>query len=238
MQYKEIRKYQQHGIKSEFIVCIYCQWLSPFFTKFFIKHKIIPNKVTVLMILSGLLGAMLFAVPTLPTQILGALFIQIWFILDCSDGEVARITKRFSTFGKEIDFTAHIINHPCFTLAFLSAMYFSGNYPMLLTGLLFVIFMALESMGRHLCSFYVIHDLRLPPQESAATMSSAKEILLYIINSVTVYPVFALLFPLFFFLDTAFGIDLCFWFLLLFTVSNILIMPRQVYKWVKRIAGE
>ena len=71
MKYKDIRAFQPKGLKTDFIICPYCYLLSPFFTKFFVKHHIIPNAVTILMILSGLLGAVLFAVPLLPLRILG-----------------------------------------------------------------------------------------------------------------------------------------------------------------------
>lgn len=235
MKYREIRAYQPHGFKTDFIICPYCYLISPFFTKFFLKYHVIPNVVTVLMILSGLLGAVLFAVPHLPLQFLGAVLIHIWFILDCSDGEVARITRWFSAFGTEIDYTAHIINHPCFTLSFLAAMYFNGGYDMLPVLILFLLFAFLESMGRHLCSFYRIRDLKFPPENSDAESSFGKKLLLYIVNSVTVYPVFALIFPLLFFLDTAAGLQTCPLLIAVFAVMNVLVIPRQIVKWVKSI---
>ncbi|MGN0962407.1 MAG: CDP-alcohol phosphatidyltransferase family protein [Clostridia bacterium] len=236
MKYKDIRAFQPKGLKTDFIICPYCYLLSPFFTKFFVKHHIIPNTVTILMILSGLLGAVLFAVPFLPLQILGVIFIHVWFILDCSDGEVARITKRFSTFGTEIDYTAHIINHPCFSLSFLLAVCFTGRYPMLLFGLLLFVFTALESMGRHLCSFHLIYDMKIPVEKKEERSSFLKGCILYIVNSLTVYPVFALVFPLLFFLDGIFGLQTGLGLLIVFVGMNLLVIPRQVYKWVKKIA--
>ena len=236
MKYKEIRAFQMKGLKTDFIVCPYCYLFSPFFTMFFVKHHVVPNVVTVLMILSGLLGAVLFAVPVIPIQILGTILIHIWFILDCSDGEVARITQKFSTFGREIDYTAHIVNHPCFTISFLIAMYLSGRYDMFWCIVAFLIFTSLESMGRHLCSFYVIRDLKLTEQKmETKNPPLLKGIILYIINSITVYPVFALLFPIIFFIDMALGTELCFFLTVLFAIANLCVIPRQVIKWVKYI---
>lgn len=236
MKYKDIRAFQPKGLKTDFIICPYCYLWSPFFTKFFVKHHIIPNTVTILMMLSGLLGAVLFAIPVLPLQIIGTILIHIWFILDCSDGEVARITKRFSTFGTEIDYTAHILNHPCFSLSFLAVAYFSGQYPILLFGFLLFVFTALESMGRHLCSFHLIYNMKIPGEKNAEGLSFVKGIILYIINSLTVYPVFALVFPLCFFLDGVFSLQTGMVLLIVFTGMNLLVIPRQVYKWVRDIA--
>lgn len=239
MTYREIRKFQPRGFKTDFIVCPYCYLFSPYFTKIFLNFNIAPNIVTVMMILSGLLGAILFAIPVLPFQICGALLIHIWFILDCSDGEVARITGNFSTFGREIDYTAHIINHPCFSVGFISAMYFSELYDMLWIIVLFFVFILLETMGRHLLSFYVIHDLKLPSSTNDVKIFPFwKKLAIYVMNSLTVYPCFALIFPILYFVDISFQLNTCVILLLIYAVANIIVIPRQVYRWVKRIVLE
>lgn len=83
-----------------------------------LKLKMIPNVVTLCMIIIGIIGAVLFAMPQLWCKILGVVFIHLWYITDLSDGEVARITKRFSKYGTDIDYYAHMINHPLFIAAF------------------------------------------------------------------------------------------------------------------------
>lgn len=236
MKYREIRKYQTTSLTTEFIICPYCQLFSPFFTKYFIKRGTIPNIVTVYMILSGLLGAVLFAVPNLFCQILGAVFIHLWFILDCSDGEVARITKTFSTFGKELDYTAHVINHPFFSISFFFAMYFSGNYNITYCLIALLLLTMLETWSRHLCSFEDIYGLKLPSKdEPAEPLPKKQQIITFIYNSLMVYPNFALIFPLCYFLDLALGTQLGFGLLLIYALVNLLLIPKQVYGWVKRI---
>ena len=57
-------------------------------------------------------------------------------------------------------------------------------------------------------------------------------------NSLTVYPVFALVFPLLFFLDGIFGLQTGMGLLIVFVGMNLLVIPRQVYKWIKAIAAK
>lgn len=112
LNYKEIRsKYQN---KTWFLCDRYALIISPFITKEMLRMKLRPNIVTLLMMISGIIGAIMFSFDNLALRILGIVFIHLWYVLDCSDGEVARITKIFSRMGKEIDYTAHIINHPYF----------------------------------------------------------------------------------------------------------------------------
>lgn len=120
MKYSTIRKeYQHHELSSMVFVDPYATLLSPFVTKLCLRLRLIPNAVTLGMIGSGIVGAVLFALPFLWGKILGTVFIHLWYVFDCSDGEVARITKRFSKFGTEIDYTAHVVNHPLFLFSFL-----------------------------------------------------------------------------------------------------------------------
>ncbi|MEG1821607.1 MAG: CDP-alcohol phosphatidyltransferase family protein [Clostridiales bacterium] len=238
MKYKEIRKYQTTSLMTEFLICPYCQIFSPFFTKYFLKNNIIPNIATVYMIISGIIGAVLFAIPTVFTQILGAIFIHIWFIIDCSDGEVARITQRFSTFGKEIDYTAHVINHPLFNLGILSAMYFSGNYNMIWVFIGIFLLSILDTISRHLCSFYDIQNLKIPnkqSEESGNIYPKSVQIKTFILNSLLFYPNFVLLFPIFFFIDMGCGTTLAFWLIIIYVLINLLFIPKQMYGWVKTI---
>ena len=62
-----------------------------------------PNQVTTLSALVGLAAAVAFAVGSLPAAIVGAVTLQIAFMLDCVDGQLSRYTQRFSTFGAWLD---------------------------------------------------------------------------------------------------------------------------------------
>lgn len=235
MTYKEIRSLNGHGFEFSSAADVYCYTLSPFITSLFLKLKVTPNKVTLCMILSGIIGAILFAVPVLPVQILGVVFIHLWYVFDCSDGEVARITKTFSTYGKELDYTAHIINHTCFSLSFLGMMFLSGRYNMLWTVIFFVIFILLESMGRHIISFLRIDNLLTGYSNPTSTTVTKKKKIIFFINTLTTYPNFAIVFPILFLLDGALGTQLALIWVGIFAAANVAVIPRQMFKWVRRI---
>jgi hypothetical protein len=74
--------------------------LSKPITAFSIKFGISPNTITFISLLIGFYSAYLF---TQGSYILGALFFQLSLIVDCSDGEVARYTRKFSDFGRWFD---------------------------------------------------------------------------------------------------------------------------------------
>jgi len=74
--------------------------LSKPLTAFSVKFGISPNLITFISLLVGFYAAYLFA----QSQYLaGAIFFQLSLIIDCSDGEVARYTRKFSDFGRWFD---------------------------------------------------------------------------------------------------------------------------------------
>jgi phosphatidylglycerophosphate synthase len=62
-----------------------------------------PNQTTVLVALAGLLAAFAAAHPSYHAQLLGAALFQLHSILDGCDGEIARLTYRFSKHGALLD---------------------------------------------------------------------------------------------------------------------------------------
>lgn len=112
--------------------------ISPYLSFHFIQKKVKPNTITLYMIISGIIGGILFMLPNLWLKLLGTIFIHLWFILDCSDGEVARYTKTFSKFGSELDFLAHMIDHPFFCVGIALSLIQLNRYPLwLVLGIVF-----------------------------------------------------------------------------------------------------
>ncbi len=91
----------------------YARWvgrpISIYFTWFFVRTPISANQVTILQGIFGLIGCLLFGCGRF---ILGSLFLQIGYILDCSDGEVARWENQQSASGEYLDLIGHIIIIP------------------------------------------------------------------------------------------------------------------------------
>jgi len=69
----------------------------------FLKLKISANQVSVLSIITGIVGTILIAVGNFWQMFLGAILIQIWLILDKTDGLIARYRKNVSSLGKFLE---------------------------------------------------------------------------------------------------------------------------------------
>jgi phosphatidylglycerophosphate synthase len=89
---------------------LYMRKLSPYATLVFARAGWSPNAVTVAFMVSGVAAGVLTAVPGLPAAIGVALLIQLYLLFDCSDGELARYTRRFSATGIYLDRMGHYIS--------------------------------------------------------------------------------------------------------------------------------
>src|SRR3954451_16326835 len=90
---------------------LYMRRVSPYFTWLFIRVGFSPNQLTYLMIVCGVLGgAAVAAGHGLVSAIGGALLIQAYLLLDCSDGEVARVRGRTSVTGVYLDRIGHYLS--------------------------------------------------------------------------------------------------------------------------------
>lgn len=112
------------------------------------------------MIISGLIGGFLFMIPNLHIKFVGMIFMQLWFILNCSDGEVARKTKIFSKYGKDIDYLAHIINHPIFTVALCLSMIQLNKFNSMYLIILFAFNCIIDLYFRSILKLYYIKEIK------------------------------------------------------------------------------
>jgi hypothetical protein len=71
-----------------------------FLAPFFIKLRISANAVSFLSFVSGVLGAIFIAFGNFWLVLAGGILMQIWLVLDKTDGIVARMTKKSSKFGE------------------------------------------------------------------------------------------------------------------------------------------
>ena len=238
MTYKEIRKNWQHNFYwDSVLVDAYAMLISPFVTKLCLKLKLIPNVITLLMIASGIVGGLLFALPYTAAKIAGIVFIHLWYVFDCSDGEVARITKRYSKFGTEIDYTAHVIDHPVMLFGFGISLLFSGLdiSPVLL--LLSVAATAvLDLMFRAFATFGLIYNLKLPKPSEENSSNEPKKVgikakIIFFVNIFVHLPNLALIFPIVF----MFSPKLAFVYMLICLAMMVLYVPLVGFAWLKRI---
>ena len=81
------------------------------FSRLFMKLGFSPNAITLLSMLLGLMGAACFAMGSYRSGMLGALLFQLAVIVDCCDGEVARLTFAESRLGRALDLVSDNIVH-------------------------------------------------------------------------------------------------------------------------------
>ena len=85
--------------------------LSRSLTRLFLRTSLNPNQITLLSCLIGLLGAAFFFQAGYWGFVLGALLLQLSAIVDCVDGEVARMKFLESPFGAWLDITLDTVVH-------------------------------------------------------------------------------------------------------------------------------
>ncbi|WP_175421282.1 CDP-alcohol phosphatidyltransferase family protein [Marinitoga sp. 1135] len=234
-QLKEAKNYKQ--IKIEFLSAyLISERISPYFSVYFIKKNIIPNKITIYMILSGLIGAFLFALPFLWSKILGAIFIHLWFILDCSDGEVARYTKTFSKYGKELDYIAHVINHPIFILSFFLSLNQLQRYNPFYLSIILSTSIVLDLINRNVTTLNYIIDLKESKKASKTNIkqNKIKNIIWFFINIFLIYPNIVLFGVFLYFIDYFFHSNLLYFYFILNVLVTSLIQIRAIYKIIKK----
>ncbi|MFK2514207.1 CDP-alcohol phosphatidyltransferase family protein [Bacteroides fragilis] len=232
---KEIRcKYQHNKFYDGYLVDHFCQIFSPYFTWLFVRLGWTPNYVTSLMIIFGILGATFFVIPSLSFKIVGVLFIYLWYIMDISDGEVARATKTFSKFGQEFDYTAHVINHPLFVLSFTLCI-IQAN---ILYGLLIVGLGLVDMIFRNLVAFNSIKMLKESSAENGTTQESNNSLLKFmkhIFLSIITFPNFVLVFPVLFLWDTIYCCGYAFVFLCIVLLGSILVTFLCMRQWLRTV---
>jgi phosphatidylglycerophosphate synthase len=212
----------------------YAALISPCCTRLFLRWGVIPNAVTIGMIVSGMLGAVLFATPLFAAKIAGAVLIHLWYILDCSDGEVARLTGIFSPFGTELDQIAHAICHPLFNLSFAYSLFVLHQYNSSLILTLSVVSISAEMLLRHLID---LSGAFLRTSIGVATPAKSRSLFRIVAGRVLgifyVYPNFALLFPVLYLVDRITGTSLAWVYFVAHVVLSALEASRLAYRWTR-----
>jgi hypothetical protein len=126
-----------------------------------------PNAVTLLMILVGLLAMPFLALGTYKSIIIGALILQVHYIIDHVDGNVARLTDKRSKRGLYLDYIGDVTIIP-FTLIFLGMGIFraTGNISYLYYGFSSGFFLLALEPAR-LYRFFMFYDNKIVKKEDA-----------------------------------------------------------------------
>ncbi len=115
--------------------------ISILFTWVFVRTSISANQVTVLQEILGVLGAILIGLGNLKLSLIGVLFLQLGYVLDCSDGEVARWKNQQSVKGVYLDLIGHVIVIPSYLYAFAFGIWMrTGQIEVLVVGFITALF--------------------------------------------------------------------------------------------------
>ncbi|TDD82013.1 CDP-alcohol phosphatidyltransferase family protein [Actinomadura darangshiensis] len=114
----DIRRYgQPPGLKDRrneehWAGRLYMRDLSPFFGWIALRLGFSPNQLTYLMMASGVAAGVVVSLPADPlwTALGGAFLIQVYLLLDCVDGEVARYLRQTSVAGVFLDRIGHYLS--------------------------------------------------------------------------------------------------------------------------------
>lgn len=88
---------------------MYMREISLHIDPYLVNTKITPNQLTYLMVVVGVIGGAALLVPGLTGAILAVVLFQIYLLLDCVDGEVARWRKQTSITGVYLDRIGHYL---------------------------------------------------------------------------------------------------------------------------------
>ncbi|WP_320774683.1 CDP-alcohol phosphatidyltransferase family protein [Streptomyces sp. CRN 30] len=82
---------------------LYMRELSLRIDRHLVNTRVTPNQLTYLMTLCGVLAAPALLVPGVWGAVLGVVAVQLYLLLDCVDGEIARWKKQYSLAGVYLD---------------------------------------------------------------------------------------------------------------------------------------
>lgn len=82
---------------------LYMREISLRVDRHLVNTRVTPNQLTYVMTVAGVLSGPALLVPGIGGAVLGWLMVQLYLLLDCVDGEVARWKKQFSMGGVYLD---------------------------------------------------------------------------------------------------------------------------------------
>jgi len=82
---------------------LYMRELSLRIDRHLVLTRVTPNQLTYLMTVFGVLAAPALMVPGITGAVLGVVMVQLYLLLDCVDGEIARYKQQFSLSGVYLD---------------------------------------------------------------------------------------------------------------------------------------
>lgn len=138
MRYREIvKEVKKYGSIKRMILnfpaaLLLSFWLTPYLSAYAIKHNIKPNSLTKCMIPIAIASSIIFTIPNVWLKVIGAFGMHFFFLFDLADGQVARATHQFSSYGEQLDHLAHHCSHVFLLLSIMANLYQLNRYSLIL----------------------------------------------------------------------------------------------------------
>lgn len=97
---------------------MYMREISLHIDPYLVNTRISPNQLTCLMVVVGVIGGAALLVPGLTGAILAVVLFQVYLLLDCVDGEVARWRGQTSITGVYLDRIGHYLCEAALLIGF------------------------------------------------------------------------------------------------------------------------
>jgi len=118
-----------HSNPELYVDRFYARRLSIYLTWLLLPTPLTANQVTVLSMVLMLGGSALFGFVTMPMLLLGVGLMQMGYLLDCCDGEIARARGTTSLRGIYLDTLAHAFTIPAMFFAAGTGLALRNNTP-------------------------------------------------------------------------------------------------------------
>ena len=126
---ENLRKKTQKEYEPEPYAKYIVRPISILFTWVFVRTPLSANQVTILQEILGIVGAVFLAYGKF---VWGVVFLQLGYIMDCSDGEVARWKNQSSESGRFLDLIGHMVVIPFYFFGLGVGLYFEYSNPITL----------------------------------------------------------------------------------------------------------
>ena len=108
MSLRAVRELARKRPEQEFFLNrLYGAHVSPFFTVLCLRLGLSPDQVTIVGAAFGAFGVAMLFLPLGWWTLAGVIALQVGYVLDFSDGQVARLTGRTSAAGSYLDWLTH-----------------------------------------------------------------------------------------------------------------------------------
>lgn len=134
---KEIRDITSKDHPGPFYARKVIRKISPYITWLLLHTPITANQTSLLMILVGIVASLLFSFGSASGTLVGALILQLFYILDCVDGEIARCKNEETANGIYLDKLANFVVNPLVFAGITIGLYQQfPSYMLLIFGLI------------------------------------------------------------------------------------------------------